>query len=646
MLPNPGVLSSSLKGKLRPIAVVVVHALLFVASGYASFLLRFEFSIPSWQIQHLVYALVIWLVVKTIVFELFGTTRGSWRFVSMPDALTLLAANVTGSAISAISIALLAPHGFPRSIYFIDLALCLLITTGIRLVVRMLAEASFTPNRSDDRRALIYGAGAGGVMLLRESRANPTLGYKICGFIDDDPSKTGLSVYGLRVFGGGEILKAVAAKHGVQHVLIAIPSASGPQMVNILNHCASAHLNFQTVPALAEAVNNSSVLPPIRNVAVEDLLGRGEVSLEDSNVRAKIEKQTVLVTGAAGSIGSELCRQIARFAPSRLIGLDTSETGLFYLANELQASFPNVTFEPAIGSILNQTRLAELFKSHQFSTVFHAAAYKHVPLMESHVFEAFQNNVQGTYNVATMAARFGVGDFVLISSDKAVRPTSVMGLTKHVAELLVSSLQNGSTKFASVRFGNVLGSNGSVVTIFKEQIAAGGPVTVTHPEMRRYFMTIPEAAQLVLQASTMGRGGEVFVLDMGQPMKIVDLARNMILLSGRRPDDIRIEFTGVRPGEKLYEELSALEEETLPTYHKKIRIFSGDRTRIPDPKLWMEELHGMCQRRDFRLILILKNLVSDYNPSSQILQRLMDYSPTAQAAAAGAGSTHEQRLIA
>ncbi|MGC1943223.1 MAG: nucleoside-diphosphate sugar epimerase/dehydratase, partial [Candidatus Acidiferrales bacterium] len=582
MVPNTGLLSSSLKAKLRSIVIAIVHAVLFAASGYSAFLLRFEFSIPYWQIEHLVYALVIWLVIKTLVFELFAVNRGAWRFVSMPDALTLLAANVSGSAASAIIIRLVAPRGFPRSIYFIDFVLCLLITTGIRLVVRMLAEALVTFRRSDDRRALIYGAGAGGVMLLREARANPTIGYKVCGFVDDDASKTGLSVYGVRVLGTGDVLKKVAAKHGVQHVLIAIPSATGPQMVKILNHCATAQLNFRTVPALAEAVTSSATLAPVREVAVEDLLGRTQISLEDANVRAKIENQAVLVTGAAGSIGSELCRQIARFGPKRLVGFDVSETGLFYLARELGATFPHVPFEPAIGSILNQTRLTELFKPHGFATVFHAAAYKHVPLMESHVFEAFQNNVLGTYNVATMAARFGVGDFVLISSDKAVRPTSVMGLTKHIAELLVSSLQNGTTKYVSVRFGNVLGSNGSVVAIFKEQIAAGGPVTITHPEMRRYFMTIPEAAQLVLQASTMGRGGEVFVLDMGQPMKIVDLAQNMILLSGRRPEDVRIEFTGVRPGEKLYEELSTLEEETLPTYHEKIRIFSGDRTRISD----------------------------------------------------------------
>jgi FlaA1/EpsC-like NDP-sugar epimerase len=401
-------------------------------------------------------------------------------------------------------------------------------------------------------------------------------------------------------------------------------------MVKILNHCASAQLSFQTVPGLSEGVCNGRALAPIRDVAVADLLGRTQISLDDANVRAKFENQAILVTGAAGSIGSELCRQIARFKPRLLVGLDVSETGLFHLQRDMCASFRDVRFEPVIGSILNTRRLREVFETHGFASVFHAAAYKHVPLMESHVFEALENNVLGTYNVAATAERFGVKDFVLISSDKAVRPTSIMGLTKHIAELIVSSLQNGSTTYVSVRFGNVLDSNGSVVSIFKQQIAAGGPVTVTHPEMRRYFMTIPEAAQLVLQASTMGRGGEVFVLDMGQPMKIVDLARNMILLSGRRPEDIGIEFTGTRPGEKLYEELSALEEETLATYHEKIRIFSGDRTRIPNPDAWIETATKMCHKRDMRLILVLKNLVNDYNPSSHVLKRLIDQSPTSK----------------
>jgi FlaA1/EpsC-like NDP-sugar epimerase len=630
-------LSPNARGRLRRISLAVMHVFLFAAVGYSAFLLRFEFSIPPWQITHLIYALVIWVLVKSLAFQLLAVDRVTWRFVSLPDARTLFSANVLASLASALVIRSVAPHGFPRSIYLIDLALCLLFTSGIRIIVRMLAEASTKNGSGHPRRALIYGAGVAGVMLLRETRLNPSVEYKVCGFIDDDTSKSGLSVLGIPVLGPGCDLKKVAAKHRIQNVLIAIPSATGPQMTAILNHCAAAELNFRTVPALAEMMQNNGELPPIREVAVEDLLGRNQVLIEDANVREKLGEKAILVTGAAGSIGSELCHQIARFGPKLIVGLDVSETGLFFIDRELRTAFPDISFRPEIGSILDLRRLNEIFEAYEISTIFHAAAYKHVPLMESHLFEAVENNVRGTYNVATMADRFAAENFVMISSDKAVRPTSIMGLTKHVAELLISSLQNGHTKFVSVRFGNVLGSNGSVVEIFRKQIAAGGPVTVTHREMRRYFMTIPEAAQLVLQASTMGRGGEVFVLDMGQPMKIVDLARNMILLSGRRPEDIRIEFTGTRPGEKLYEELSTLEEETLPTYHDKIRIFSGDHVRIPDPAAWMERIQRMCRARDMRVILALKELVSDYNPSSQVLQRLMDQPKVTGATAAASG---------
>jgi len=607
----------------RALAMIAVHLSLFAASGCLAFVLRFEFKVPPSQMPHLLWALLTWLTVKSLAFHIFTVDRGAWKFVSLPDALALLSANVAGSVVGTLLILLFAPPGFPRSIYVSDFAFCLLLTTGVRVLVRMLAEKSNTTG-SENIRAVIYGAGAAGVMLLREIRSNPTLGYQICGFIDDDPSKSGLSVHGVRVRGRGEVLKSVAAKHKIGHVLIAIPSATGAQMIKILNYCADARVTFRTVPTLSEVMRSSGAKIPIRELAVEDLLGRIPVLLEDTNVRAKLENQVILVTGAAGSIGSELCRQIARFDPKLIIGFDTCETGLFYVDRELRQSFPSTHFQPAIGSIQNLARLNEIFDTYEVATVYHAAAYKHVPMMESHLFEAIENNIFGTYNVATSAGRLGVASFVMISSDKAVRPTAIMGLTKRVAELLVSSLQNGPTKYVSVRFGNVLGSNGSVVALFKQQIAAGGPVTITHPEMRRYFMTIPEASQLVLQASTMGRGGEIFVLDMGQPVKIVDLARNMILLSGHQPEDIPVVFTGIRPGEKLYEELNTLEEETRRTYHEKIRIFSGDGARISDIEVWMAELRRMCAARDMRLIPALKQLVADYNPSMQVLQALID----------------------
>jgi FlaA1/EpsC-like NDP-sugar epimerase len=330
-----------------------------------------------------------------------------------------------------------------------------------------------------------------------------------------------------------------------------------------------------------------------------------------------------MVTGAAGSIGSELCRQIARFRPAAIVGFENSETGLFHIENELRHSFPDVPFHPAIGNIRNVQRLEEVIRRYSPAMLFHAAAYKHVPMMEAHLFEAVENNIFGTWNVANAAARLGVREFVLISSDKAVRPTNIMGATKRIAEFIILSLASSDTRFVAVRFGNVLGSNGSVVPRFKQQILAGGPVTVTHPEMQRFFMTIPEASQLVLQASAMGRGGEVFVLDMGDPVRIVDLARNLIILSGLRPDeDIRIEFTGTRPGEKLYEELCHLEEGTVATPHEKVRVFAAHAIRQPDMKACLAALREGCAERDTAsVVLALKKAIPDYTPSAHVLAR-------------------------
>ncbi len=348
--------------------------------------------------------------------------------------------------------------------------------------------------------------------------------------------------------------------------------------------------------------------------------------LEVSRIRDVLKGKVVLVTGAAGSIGAELCRQIARFQPAGIVGLEIAESPLFEIDREMKQRFPQVPFYPEIGNVQNRVRLDDVLWQYRPTIVYHAAAYKHVPLMETHVFEAVENNVLGTYNLAISAMKHGVEDFVLISSDKAVRPTNIMGTTKRVAELILLALQNGRTRYVAVRFGNVLGSNGSVIPIFKKQIAAGGPVTVTHPEMRRFFMTIPEACQLVLQASAVATGGQICVLDMGQPVKIVDLARNLILLSGLRPEkDIKIQFTGMRPGEKLYEELSTLLENTIPTEHEKVRIFVGN--GVPDGNIhrWLDELRDLCAARDTgRLMVALKEVVLDYSPSAELLRRIVE----------------------
>jgi FlaA1/EpsC-like NDP-sugar epimerase len=561
------------------------------------------------------------------VFHFAKLDRGLWRYLFVGDLSRIAYGNLTASVVSCILIKVIAPRGFPRSIYILDLMISFLATSGLRLTLRMMFEITSNPRSSKglEKSTLIYGAGDAGMILLREIRNNPRLSYRVLGFIDDRPDKKGLRLAGAPVLGGGDEVESLVTRHNVETILIAIPSASGVEMTRILELCHKAGAECKTVPGLAEAIEGSGLASQIREVAVDDLLGRTPVHLEEGQIRGTLEGKVVLVTGAAGSIGSELCRQIARFHPAGIVGIEIAESPLFEIDREMRQTFPQVPFYPEIGSIQNRARLLDVLGQYKPSVVYHSAAYKHVPLMEAHVFEAIENNVFGTYNVAVAAAECGVEDFVMISSDKAVRPTNIMGATKRIAELVLLALQNGRTKFVAVRFGNVLGSNGSVIPIFKKQIAAGGPVTVTHPEMRRFFMTIPEACQLVLQASAIGKGGQICVLDMGQPVKIVDLARNLILLSGLRPDeDIKIEFTGMRPGEKLYEELSTLLEDTVSTEHEKIRIFMGNGMPERDIQGWLNSLHEICEARDTgRLVVALKEIVLDYSPSTHLLKRVI-----------------------
>ncbi len=608
----------------RGVFVYAIELVAILIAAVTAFLLRFDFSIPALYIPVLGSAILVWAPVKLASFKLLGLDRRWARYASMSDLMRVAASNLVGSFAGFLIL-----FGFgrmvPRSIYAIDLLLCLMIMAGMRVTVRLLTDlAKPKPTTKESaRKTIIYGAGDAGAALLRDIEQNHALPYSVVGFVDDSPRKHGLILQGVTVLGTGTELAWIARNQQVDMILIAVPSASGMQMRRVLEACATAGVPYKTIPGLAERMEGGGLAGQIRDVGVEDLLGRSPANLEHERISLTLSDQVVLVTGAAGSIGSEICRQVAKFKPKLIIGFDIAESPMFYLEQDLRRMFPGLAFRPEIGSIQNAERLHEAFAAFGPTVVYHAAAYKHVPLMEAHAFEAVENNVFGTLNVVQAARHFGVREFVMISSDKAVRPANIMGATKRIAELVVRSLQPAGSRYVSVRFGNVLGSNGSVVPVFKEQIARGGPVTVTHPAMSRYFMTIPEACQLVLQASTMGHGGEIFVLDMGEPVKIVDLARNLILLSGLRPDhDIRIEFTGARPGEKLTEELSVLEEGLLKTHHEKVRVFSGLAPEWAQMETALQDLRNACRTRGLMELLDgMRNIVPEYEPSEKLAGR-------------------------
>ena len=610
----------------RSLAVYFIDGAAFFTAAFLAFQLRFDGTLPVQYFHTMWLACCVWIAAKFAFFILCGVNRGSWRCTSVHDVIRVTLAVSAGSILGALLVILMAgSNGIPRSIYILDWMLAGLLSLAARVAVRLIADAqSWRGGKGERIRTLIYGAGNAGLALLRELTQNQALMCDVIGFVDDDPSKIGLTLHGVKVLGAGEMLPSLVKKHAIMRLLIAIPSADGPQLVRIMKHAADAKVQYKMVPSLGELVQDTELGKQLREVEVEDLLGRQPVQLDMDSIRESVQGRVVMVTGAAGSIGSELCKQIANFRPLSLVGLDVAETPLFYLDREMSKRFPNVVFHPVIGNITDYDNMMSVIQDYQPSILFHAAAYKHVPLMEKHAFAAVETNIFGTWNIARAAAEHGVDDFVLISTDKAVCPTSIMGATKRVAEQVIRALQlEGGTKFVAVRFGNVLGSNGSVVPVFKEQIATGGPVTVTHPEMRRYFMTIPEAAQLVLQAFSMGTGGEVFVLEMGEPVRIADLAENLILLSGLQPGrDIEIQYTGLRPGEKMFEELNLDDENLIPTSHAKILSYVGNHgLSARQANTTILRLQQIIKGRDIiGLVLLLKKLIPDYNPGSLLTE--------------------------
>jgi FlaA1/EpsC-like NDP-sugar epimerase len=556
----------------------LIDVLLLPLATYLSYVVRFEGTEWSADINTtLVAFLVATVPVKLAVLYERGMYRRLWRYASVADVELILSSCAIsallcgGVAVLILPLLSILPQRVPLSVLVLDAGLTTLFVAMPRFFARARLRRERRAGANGGRPAIIVGAGAAGGMIVRELLENSQLGLSPVGFVDDDPAKQGLSLHDVPVRGRISDLDRIAAEHDASDVIIAIPSAPGGIAREIVRRASAAGLTTRTVPGLYEILSGEKSVSALRKLEIQDLLRREPIVTDDLQVRSLVTGRDVLVTGAGGSIGSELCRQLARLQPTRIIALGRGENSIFELLQELHRDFPQVRIDPVIADVRDQRRMQTVFASYRPFSVFHAAAHKHVPLMEANVSEAVLNNVLGTSNVVKCAAMVEAEHLVLVSTDKAVRPTSVMGATKRIAEYLVHEAAHTRSAYVAVRFGNVLGSRGSVVPTFMRQIAAGGPVTITHPEMTRYFMTIPEAVQLVLQAAALGQRGEVFVLDMGEPVRVLDLATDMIRLSGLEVGtDIDIKFTGTRPGEKLYEELFFSAQNVTPTAHPKI----------------------------------------------------------------------------
>jgi len=602
--------------------LVVAGAMaVFAASYLLAFLLRFDFDLPPQYPWVYVLGLLPFLLgVKLVAFTASGVFRVMWAYVGIRDLFRILQASGLASvAVAAGSFAFLRPVGIPRTVLILDAVFTFLGVGGLFALLRHAREAG-AAGRGRGLPAepiFLVGAGNAGEALLREIQRNPDTGVRVAGILDDAPEKKGRVLRGVKVLGPVEGARDHALARGVRKAYVAMPSLGGSVQRRVVNHLLQAGLAVKILPPVGKLAIASGYLPQLREISVEDLLRRDPLRLDTEAIRAFARGKVVLVTGAAGSIGSELCRQLLEFGPKALVALDCAETPLHALMLELRSRSGDVRIAPELADVTDRARVRAAFGSHRPEVVFHAAAYKHVPLLEEHPREAVRVNVGGGRVVMEEAREAGAGAFVLISSDKAVNPSSVMGSTKRIAEMLAGGMNaSGPTRFVAVRFGNVLGSNGSVLPVFREQLSRGGPLTVTHPEMRRYFMTIPEAVQLVLQAAVLGKGGEVFVLDMGEPVRIVDLAEDMIRLAGLVPGvDIKIEFTGVRPGEKLFEELKLDGETVEKTPHPQIFLLrAGKRGELAASDL--SDLERLCENGASRAEIVprLKSIVPDYAP--------------------------------
>lgn len=597
--------------KMGQLYYLLFDAAILSIVPFIALLLRLDGDTSSEHFNVLLNVVLIGVIIKLTVFSFYGIYNRIWRYATIKDMFAIIGACTIGGVIVAL-LGLCLDVKLPRSIYIISYILDVGMICFSRLVVRMLLLMSQRDDDLLENSLVIIGAGDAGAMIAREMIQRGE-GKKLLGFLDDDKSKVGKKILGYSVLGVTDDISEIVGKNDLKEIVIAMPSVKGSIIRGIANKCKQIGCKVMVLPGIYELIDGKVSMQQLRNIDIEDLLRRDSIQLDMQDISDYIEGKTVLVTGAGGSIGSELCRQISKARPEKLLLLGRGENSIYEIHQELMERFGPDMYIPIIADIRDEDRLETVFSRYKPQLVFHAAAHKHVPLMEAQPEEAVKNNIFGTRNVALAADRHGAEAFVMISTDKAVNPTSVMGATKRIAELVVQDINKRSkTMYAIVRFGNVLGSRGSVVPLFKKQIAKGGPITITDPEMVRYFMTIPEAAQLVLQAGTFSKGGEVFLLDMGEPVKILDMARDLVTLHGLVPDkDIKFVFTGLRPGEKLYEELLTAEEGTQKTTHD--RIFQAP---IVDEvtEETMKLINGLQGEKDTKAILLtIKELIPTFN---------------------------------
>ena len=604
----------------RALILALLDVILIAGSYFMALLLRFDFSyshIPSQYIQGYAWSLPYWIIITVVIYYAFRLYHSVWSFAGISELIRMTIAYMVLIPLYVIGSLIMNLH-MPRSYYFIGCVLSYGLTTCIRFSYRFLRSYTSRHRQRVEgirmEHIMIIGAGAAGQILIRELQSSSQLHSKVCCVVDDNPYKRGKILDGILIEGDRQDIPYLVKKHEIDRIIFAIPTASIQDRKEILNICKECSCKLQTVPGIYQLVNEEVSVSKLRNVEITDLLGREQLKVNNDEILNVIGGKTVLVTGGGGSIGSELCRQIASADPKQLIIFEIYENNAYDIQQELLRTYPQLHLVTLIGSVRNSNRINSVMEKYRPDVVFHAAAHKHVPLMEDSPNEAIKNNVLGTYKTATAAARYGVKKFVLISTDKAVNPTNIMGASKRLCEMVVQMMNRKTeqTDFVAVRFGNVLGSNGSVIPLFKKQIADGGPVTVTDPRIIRYFMTIPEAVSLVLQASYYAKGGEIFVLDMGDPVKIDDMAKNLIRLSGYVPDvDIKIEYTGLRPGEKLYEELLMDEEGLQETENKLIHI--GQPIDMDDE--WFRTKLRQLDEASYREADNMKEIVAEIVPT-------------------------------